>query len=199
MNGIEKITDRIRVEAEAECKAIADEANAKCEEIKASYDQQAQEEYWRIIKKGARDAEMHVEHLGSVAQLEAKKQVLATKQDMVTRAFNRAIELISSLPENQYVPFLARLAAEASVTGDEQIIMAAGDRTHYGKQVCIKANELLSSKGKTASLTLSDQTRDIRGGLILSSGNIEVNCSTDKLVLQHKSNLAAQVAEVLFD
>lgn len=199
MNGIEKITDRIRVEAEAECKAIADEANAKCEEIKASYDQQAQEEYWRIIKKGARDAEMHVEHLGSVAQLEAKKQVLATKQDMVARAFNRAIELISSLPENQYVPFLARLAAEASVTGDEQIIMAASDRTHYGKQVCIKANELLSSKGKTASLTLSDQTRDIRGGLILSSGNIEVNCSTDKLVLQHKSNLAAQVAEVLFD
>ena len=46
MNGIEKITGRIEADAQEQAKAIAAEAEAKCAEIRADYDKQAQDQYW---------------------------------------------------------------------------------------------------------------------------------------------------------
>ena len=42
MNGIEKITGRIEADAQEQAKAIAAEAEARCAEIRADYDKQAQ-------------------------------------------------------------------------------------------------------------------------------------------------------------
>lgn len=199
MNGIEKIIARIEADAVAEVEAIKAESVRACEEKKASYEKAAQEEYWKIFKKGTKDAEMRVERLGSVSVLESKKQILTTKQEMVAVAFQQAIDTIIDLPENDYIDLLANLAATASRTGKEHIVLSAGDRSRLGKTVCIKANEALSKMGKTAALTLSEQSRNIRGGLILNDGNIEVNCSIETLVEMSRNELASQVAGILFD
>ena len=199
MNGIEKIIARIEADAAGEVEAIDAESGRACEKARAEAENAAQEEYWKIFKKGTKDAEMRVERLGSVAALEAKKQLLATKQEMVARAFQLAVEKITGLPEQEYVGLLSKLAAGASRTGREQIILSSGDRARYGKNVCIKANELLSDAGKTASLTLSEEMRDIRGGIMLKDGDIEVNCAVETLVELEKNEMASQVAGVLFD
>jgi V/A-type H+-transporting ATPase subunit C len=191
MNGIEKIIARIEADGAAEVEAIKAESVQACEKVRAEAEKAAQEEYWKIFKKGTKDAEMRVERLGSVAALEAKKQILATKQEMVAHAFDLAVEKIAGLPEQEYTGLLSKLAARASRTGGEQIILSPGDRARYGKSVCIKANELLSAEGKTASLTLSEEARDIRGGLILSDGAIEVNCAIETLVELTKNDLAS--------
>jgi V/A-type H+-transporting ATPase subunit E len=199
MNGIDKIIAHIKADSDAECKAIADEAAAKCEEIRAQCEQAARVEHEKIITKGKQDAETRIDRLNHVAELEGKKQILAVKQEMVSLAFERAVQMITELPEDQYISLLVRLASSASRTGNEQIILSAGDRARFGKAVCVKANEVLASSGKEANLKLSEQTRNIRGGLILSSGDIEVNCSTDALVMQLKNELSSKVAGVLFD
>lgn len=48
-------------------------------------------------------------------------------------------------------------------------------------------------------LTLSAETRELAGGLILKQGDIEVNCSVDTLLELSRGELAARVAEVLFE
>ena len=50
-----------------------------------------------------------------------------------------------------------------------------------------------------AVLTLSAETRELAGGLILKQGDIEVNCSVDTLLELSRGELAARVAEVLFE
>ena len=47
-------------------------------------------------------------------------------------------------------------------------------------------------------LRLSDETRDIAGGLILRSGSVETNCSVDLLMEMCRGELAGKVADVLF-
>ena len=55
MNGIEKITARIRADAEAECAAIRAESEERCAAIRAENERAAQEEYWRLVSEGVKD------------------------------------------------------------------------------------------------------------------------------------------------
>ena len=68
-----------------------------------------------------------------------------------------------------------------------------------GAKAVKAANELLSKRGLDGCLTLSDETRTMTGGLILKQGDIEVNCTVDTLLDLSRSELAARVAEVLFE
>lgn len=199
MNGIEKIISHIKADSDAECKAIAEEASKKCEEIMAQYEKSAKDKYEKILNTGKQDAETHIDRLGHIAVLESKKQILTAKQEMVSLAFDGAIQMITELPESDYISLLVRLAVSAARTGREQVILSASDKARYGNIVCIKSNEVLAATGKPAALTLSEQTRNIRGGLILTSGDIEVNCSVETLVLQLKNELSSKVAGILFE
>ena len=113
MNGIEKMTARIRADAQAECAEIRAESEARCAEIRAENERLAQERYWALVREGVKETEQRVQRMGRTARLEAKKSVLTMKQEAVSRAFDRARELLAELPEADYVAFLAREASEA--------------------------------------------------------------------------------------
>lgn len=199
MNGIEKITARITDDTAAEIARIQAESKATCDEIAKNSAASAQEDYWKLLKQGTQNAEHRLERLNSVAELEAKKYVLGEKQSLISKTFERAVEMLLALPEDKYVALLAHLASEASANGSEVVILSAKDRPRVGKAVCDKANELLKAAGKKAALTLSTETRAICGGLVLSEGNIETNCSLDILVSMFRNELLPEVAKTLFD
>ncbi len=194
MNGIDRITGRIDQDAQKEIDEITAQAASQADEITRSYQAQAQREAQEIVDRGRRNADERVERLASVAQLEARKMVLAAKQEMLDQAFSQALEQLVNLPEGEYVSLLANLAVKASSTGREAVILSKKDRTRYGKQVVTQANERL----KDGHLTLSEQTRNIKGGLILADGDVEVNCTFETLVRLQRSTLEREVAKVLF-
>ena len=199
MNGIDKILAHIKSEADSECEAIERAAVEECERIRAEYTGMERDEYLKLIESGTKDADRRLERLNSLAALESKKHVLLTQQEMVSEAFELAARILLELPEQEYIAFLARQASAASLTGKETIILSEPDQKRIGEEVLKAANTYLQAEGKTASLTLSDSTADIRGGLILSGGDIEVNCSVDALVAEYRNELSPAVASALFD
>ncbi len=199
MKGIDKITSRILADAEAECAAVRAESDRHCEAIRAENEKRAQDEYWRLVREGVKDTEQRVQRMDRTARLEAKKSVLNMKQEAVSRAFDLAKDKIAELPERDYVAFLAREAAEAAITGQEEVIFCERDRKSVGAKAVKAANELLAAKGMPGLLTLSDATRDMAGGLMLKQGDIEVNCTVDTLLDLTRDELAARVADVLFE
>ncbi|HIS67471.1 MAG TPA: hypothetical protein IAC18_07885 [Candidatus Scatomorpha merdipullorum] len=199
MKGIDKITSRILADAEAECAAVRKESDERCAAIKAEAEKKAQEEYWRLVREGVKDTEQRVQRMDRTARLEARKSVLNMKQEAVSRAFELARDRIAELPERDYVGFLARQAAEAAISGQEEVIFCERDRAAVGAKAVKAANELLAAKGMPAMLTLSDATREMAGGLMLKQGDIEVNCTVDTLLDLSRGELAARVAEVLFE
>ena len=199
MNGIEKITERIRSDAQREIQTIADESRAKCEEITAAYKEQAQSRYWKIVSEGKKDAERVVELRKSAAQTESKKRMLQLRQEMVAKAFDGAEKKLLALDDRQYADFLVSLAVQAAESGEESIVLSAADRAKYGEAVTAEANERLAAAGKKGGLKLSGKTADIEGGLILSDGKIETNCSIKTLMEIRRSELAPEVARLLFD
>ena len=196
MQGIENITGRIQADAQAEIDKILADAKAQAAEITARYDAQAQKEAEDIAARGKKNAAEREERLASVAQMEAKKLTLAAKQEMLDKAFDLALDRLVSLPDEEYIDLLAGLAASAASTGREQLIFSQKDRTRVGKQVVAAANGKLAANGH---LTLSEQTRPMRGGFILSDGDVEVNCAFETLVRLQRGEISGEVAKVLFD
>jgi len=199
MNGIEKITKRILDDAGLEVSAIKAESDAECEKIRNKYETLADAEYKRLLSEGEKNAEKRFKLLGGVAELEAKKQILSLKQELLGEAFGLAEKKLAELPEAEYAEFLAALASKASRNGSEVLLLSSADREKVGKAVEAGANKKLASQGKTASLRLSEKTAPIRGGVILEDGRIEINCSIETLVAACRNELAGEVAKILFD
>ena len=194
MKGTEKIIAHIQADANAQADAILKQAEAKCAGIRESYEQKAKEAYAERIRAGVKTNQDRLDSMDRLARMEGRKAILALKQDMVAESFDRACEQLVNLPEAQYVAFLAKLAAKASVTGDEEIVLNAHDRKAYGSEVVEAANKALGN-GK---LTLSEKTGDFKGGLILRRGSIEANCTAELLVELRREDMAAELARVLF-
>ena len=227
MDGIGKITARIRADADAELAQLREQTETQILEIQAQAKAQMDQERTAILARGRRAAEERLERLKSAAQLERRKLELAAKQEVLAEAFDLALEKLCAMPEQEYVALLTKLALEASSTGREQLIFSPQDRSRVGKQVVVAANEALvkgvapelpeaitESKvgaflGKvvnttaamvtgTGLLTLSEETRPIKGGFIMVDGDIEVNCAFETLVRLQREKLEKEVAGVLF-
>lgn len=227
MNGIEKITQMIQSEAQTEIDGVLSAAREEAARITARYEAQAQAETAELTAKNEKAAAEREERLVSVAQMEARKVTLAAKQEMVEKAYVLALEKLCALPDDQYTEILAALLVKASSTGREEVILSPEDRKRVGKAAVAKANEILAkaaapelpkelteskvgavinkvaanvsaiAKG-TAMLTLSEETRPMRGGFILKDQKVEVNCTFDTLVRLQKAETAGAVAKKLF-
>ena len=227
MNGIEKITAKIQQDAEAEVQALMAQTEEKVAAIQAQADAQAQQEREAILTRGRKAADERLERLESAAQMEQRKLVLAAKQEVVGEAFEKAVEHLCSLSDAELIKLLTALAVEASSTGREALVFSVKDRARIGKQVVMAANEELAKNvspelpgaitdskmgafvGKvvntaaaqiagTARLTLSEQTRPMRGGFVMVDEDVEVNCTFETLVRLEREKLEREVANVLF-
>ena len=196
MKGTEKIIAHIQAASQAQCDAILARAQEQCDAIRADYAKKAADAYAEKIRAGVKACTDDADSAERLARMEAKKSLLALKQEMISQSFALAEKKLVALPEEQYVPLLAKLAANAAVTGDEEIILSAHDRERVGEAVVRQANEQLGDKG---ALHLSESTGDFDGGLILKRGNIEVNCTAQLLVELCRGDMSAALAGVLFD
>lgn len=195
MKGTEKIIAHIQADAKAQADAILAQAAEQCAAIKADYEQKAKTVYGERIRSGVKECEDRADSMRRIAQMESRKGILALKQEMVSQSFDKAAELIAALPAEQYTALLAKLAAEAAVTGSEEIVLNARDREAIGADV-VKAADALFKGG---SFSLSDETGSFAGGLILRRGSVAANCTAELLVELQRSGMASEIAKVLFD
>ena len=199
MKGTENIIAHIRSDAEAQAGAILAEAEEKCAAIRADFEAQAKARYQEKLLSGEKACEDLTDSMDRIARMEARKGLLSLKQEMVSQSFALACEKLVNLPEAEYVALLAKLAAEASVTGEEEIVLNARDRKAVGEKAVAAANARLKAEGRHASLKLSAAEGAFAGGLLLRRGSIETNCTAELLVELQRGDMSAELAGLLFD
>lgn len=195
MKGIENISRRIEEQVQAEINGILSQAGDEAAAITAHWQAQVDRECAERAVKNERAAAEHEERLVSVAHMESRKVLLAAKQEMVEKAFSLALDKLCAMPDEQYIAVAAELLTQAAADGRGAVIFAPADRERVGAAVVAEANRRLGEKG---ALTLAEETRNIRGGVILSNGNIEVNCTFETLVRLNRGTMSGEVAKLLF-
>ena len=106
MKGTEKIIAHIQADAQAQVDAILTQAEQQCASIREDYDKKAKDAYAEKIRTGVKLSQDKVDSQQRLAQMEGKKAVLGVKQEMVSKSFEKAVEMLTELPEQQYVNLL---------------------------------------------------------------------------------------------
>lgn len=198
MKGTEKIVDRIIAVAKEEAEKIMTETADVCVGIKTEYEESAKKAYTEKVRSGVAECEEIIEKSERMSRMEANRNVLALKQEMVKAAFLRAEEKICTLPRGEYISFLAKLASKASVSGNEELIFAKRD-AELAPAVIEAANALNAQAGKTAALKASAANGDFSGGVILRESGVDLNCTVSAMLEQYKNEISPLVAGKLFN
>lgn len=190
---IEKITSKIISDAEDAAKVTLDEAKGLCEEIIAEAEKKAASILENAEKQGLEEKEKLIARRKAVADIDGRKLVLEAKQKLIADSFEKAVDKLCSMEKKPYIEFLAGLVEK---TGEKEgeLILSPKDRKAVGEDLVRYLSEHLAG----SSFTLSEETRNIRGGFLLKKGSVYINGTIEALVEEAKESLMSEVASRLF-
>lgn len=197
MSGAEKLQEKIVADATSEAEAMLASAREKAAAIMAK----AQAEAAAKKKKIEEDVAKRVAELQrrdqTIAELDARKAILAAKEDLIEDTFRQAITRLLNLEPQAYQELLYNMLL-ATAAGTEEIIISPADQAHFSPEFLARVNKALTEQGKQGQLKLAAETRALQGGLVLSAGDVEINCSFAALLRMQRDQLEPEVAAILF-
>lgn len=198
MAGVEKLKERILEEARLQAQNNIKRAEEQASEIYKAAREEADIKSRAIIEKAQNDALERKKRIMSYAALEARKQRLKAKQEMVDEAFEKALDRLKSLSQKEYMGILADMIVKSVGDGGQEVILSQKDREAMGASLVETVNKKLEEKGVPGRVRLSDETRELGGGFILKAGNVEMNNSFEAVIRMQRERLEAEVVQVLF-
>ena len=169
--------------ADASAKKIIDEAHAKAQEI--------QEESLLDAKEAAHRQEL-------IAELEARKNSLDSKRQILEEAYNLAAKELAQLTDEKWKKLIVAIVNNASVTGQEQLCVPAKDLDKYKNGLLLEINAALAAKGKKGELTLAEERAPFTDGILLIGKNSDVDCSFATILQEMRRKTEREVAAILF-
>lgn len=193
MNGMEKITARMKEDATRALSELNVQTEQELQRIREESAARAEKERETADERAHLAAQERYERLCSAAEMETRKLTLSAKQKVLAETYDRALEILCSMPREEYLSLLVRLLKAAGGKGDEKIALSAKDRDEMGETLVERANKELN-----AHYTLAGEAADIRAGLVLVSIDCDVNCSFETLLALSREKTERGAAKLLF-
>ena len=190
---IEKITSKIISEASELKEKTLSEARAQSDAVLAEAQKKAQEMVEESKKRGLEEKEKIISRRKSVADIDCRKVFLAKKQELIGQCFDKAVDEIISMDEADYTDLLTALGKSSGLTAG-QLIFNEKERAAIGQKVVDGLNAAIPG----GSFALSEETRKLRGGYMLSCGQTFINNTIEALVEEARPELVAEVAKMMF-
>jgi V/A-type H+-transporting ATPase subunit E len=193
----QQVVDKILSEAEQEGQKITDEAKQHVQSQKEDLNKQLDGYRAETAKLAEEAANDKTERMLATARMEIRKELMASKSELLNSVFSRAKERINSLGDDDYKKLMCQLMQKAVETGDEKVVTGKNDnRIDHG--LIKEVNRNLGS-GFKGNLGLSDEKAAIAGGFILKRGSVQINVSTDVLVDSVREDMEMEIAKELFE
>lgn len=193
MNGMEKITARMKEDAARSLSELNAQTEQELRRIREESAARAEKERETAGGHAHLAAQERYERLCSAAEMETRKLTLSAKQEVLAETYDRALEILCSMPREEYLSLLVHLLKVAGGKGDEKIALSAKDRDEMGETLVERANKELN-----AHYTLAGEAADIRAGLVLISEECDVNCSFETLLALSREKTERGAAKLLF-
>lgn len=193
MTGLEKIINQIKLDADSTCNSIKAKSDSACDKImsKAMSDADA------IIKDGEIKAEAKyndiINRAQSTANLESRKIMLTTKQEVINTMISSALSNLKALSVDEYFAVILKMVAKYSDTIDGSVAFCKADLDRLPKNFEAKINSV--SNGK---LTVLSEPVSIDSGFVLIYGGVEVNCSFESIFADNSEKMSDTVSRLLF-
>ena len=196
MSNINNLTSKIIKDAEDKKEVIIQTAEKEKIRILSKKQVEASTAEKIIIEKAEREAVSRKERIISGAKLQARNEKLQAKQEVIREIFESSIETLCNLSKDDFKEFVKESILNSDIAGEQNIILNDSSKKIINKTFLAGINKELGAK---ASVTLSEETRNFKGGFILEKDGIEINNTFEALVNSLKDDLSIDVAIMLFN
>ena len=196
MAGIENIVKSIDKETQAVLAEIINNAKSEAKDIILKAETIAENETNLIIKNAEDKAKLILKRADSQMELQRREMLLKAKREQIDHIIDEAKDTLRKLPDNEYFEFILKLYEKYMQPQKGELIFSQFDLDRLPQE--FKTNVSKLSKSIGGDVKISENTRDINGGFILSYGDIEENCSFDALFDSKYDLLSDKVNELLF-
>ena len=190
MSGLDKILEHISREAQAETDQILASAKEAAEKILVSGRKEAEDTAASIRKQSELDVAAAVGRIQSNAQLSEKRIILQAKQDKIEEVFEKAQAFLDALDDSSYMDMIGRMINRYASGQKGEILF---NRRDLGR-----LSDAVRSAAQAKNLRVGEEPAGVRGGFILSYGDIEENCSFDVLIAASREELQDKIGLLLF-
>jgi V/A-type H+-transporting ATPase subunit E len=195
MSNVKNLTSKIIKDAEDKKETILSDAEKEKNKILIKKQEEAKKAEKAIIEKAEIEAISRKERIISSAKLEARNEKLKAKQEVISEIFEMSIESLCNISSEEFKEFVHLTILNSDVLGKQKIILNATGKKIIDSEFLSEVNKELKSK---ATVTLSEETRNFKGGFILEKDGIEINNTFEALVNSLKDDLGIDVASMLF-
>ena len=182
MNDGKIIIDKIIAEAEEAAKASLAKGQKEADAVLKAAQEKVNKELDVFDRNAQAEAEKAAAKEISGAQMQAKKAILETKPETIAEAEKRLL----SLDDAAYAKVIGGMLKKLDRSLGTEILVSKKDAARLADVV--KENEF----------TLSAQTADIKGGIIIRNGDIEYNYSFESIITVEKEEIQQIAAKILF-
>lgn len=193
MSGIDKIIQEIETNTAQSCDSVLAQARQKADAIIADAQKQADQ----IVADGKDRTAAHVADIkkrgDSAAELEEKRVMLVTKQQIINTMLQEGLATAKSLPKDEYFALIKSMVAKYSM--DDEGVIFFGENDNHRLPVDFLSELNQAAKG---GIVLSSKPAPIDAGFILKYGGIEQNCSFDAIFAGEAEELCDKAGRLLF-
>ena len=150
----------------------------------------------KISDKAEKDAINIISRAKSVSENEKKKMILNAKSQIISEIINEAKEKILSLKDEDYFNFILKIIESNLENQDGKLLFSQKDLARFTEKFKDQIKSL--EEKNSIKLTISNETRNISGGVIISYGDIEENCSIETLFQNNKEKIFDSLNSFLF-
>ena len=187
----EAIIDKILSDANLKGDAIIGEANGKADEIISLAAKQCKDYLYQSKTEIDRLTLEIDERSRSVAELDARKLLLAAKTQVLDSVYAKTLEKLRNLDKEQYGALIFAMLENAK-DGDVVIV------SEREKDIVTKQSLADFSKKKGIKLTLADKFGDFDGGVIISENGVDNNFTLDVEVSILREQTETKIAKEIF-
>ena len=190
---LEKIIERILRDGRSQADAILSVGREEAEKILAHGRKQAANRKQEMIRSAKTRLTTEKERKIALARLEARKQSLQARCELIDLVFSRTLQTISDLKPDEHRQLFQNLIGDFVPSEPCEIIVHAPEQDKY--------TLLLSSLWQTAFTRFCQMNaveESIGGGIIIRTSLMEYDCTFKRLVEENRKSLERKVIEYLF-
>ncbi|MEA2021264.1 MAG: V-type ATP synthase subunit E [Candidatus Caldatribacteriota bacterium] len=196
---IKEIKEKIILDAKINADEIIFQAESRASEIISKGKKEAENIKKDILDKNMQEGLLKKNKILTEANLNAKKTILYEKQFIIEGIFKKALENILKLDIREYRKFIKKLILNNIEKGNEIIYISEADKKRITKEFIEDINSELGRNGKKGELKLDNSCIQIKGGVIIGSGNIRKNISLELLLQKAREEYEMEINKQLFE
>ena len=193
---LEKLLEKIQSDGEKKGKEIIAAAEKKATKILQEAELKEEALKKEYITRESAKIKQEIEGKKAILQIEARKKLLAKKQETLESIYQKAMAEIISLPTASYRNFIEKRLFSLLEKGDYEIIVAANDKEKITESFIEGLNQKLKEKKiKLKSVSFSSS---IKNGFVLRQDKVEINSSLEEILKRERGDLDIKLGKLLF-